>query len=218
MMKTKGKQTMTHLYLVRHGDYIKEQQGKLIDGQLSPKGVQQAERLRDRLLKSEDIKIDALISSTMNRARHTAEILAPALNRSIIFEEDVEEWRNEDGSLTEEEFIALWRDVPAEERPFFRWVNGCENWMEFIVRTTSALHRIIHEHDGKHIMIICHGGIIEASFIYFFEMSMANLRRATVDAHHTSITHWHKAQIEGFPAIWLLERYNDTAHLNEISG
>src|ERR1700736_1878128 len=111
MMKTKGKQTMTHLYLVRHGDYIKEQQRKLIDGQLSPKGVQQAERLRDRLLKSEDIKIDALISSTMNRARHTAEILAPALNLSIILEEDVEEWRNEDGSLTEEEFIALWRDV-----------------------------------------------------------------------------------------------------------
>jgi len=207
---------MTHLYLVRHGEYVKEQQGKLIDGRLSPKGVQQAERLRERLLKSEDMHIDALISSTMNRARHTAELIAPALGLPINFDENVEEWRNEDGSLTEEEFITLWRDVPAEERPFFRWVNGCENWMEFIVRTTSALHRIIHEYDGKRIMVICHGGIIEASFVYFFEMSMANLRRATVDAHHTSITHWHKAQIEGFPAIWLLERYNDTAHLDGI--
>jgi probable phosphoglycerate mutase len=209
---------MTHLYLVRHGDYVKEQQGKLIDGHLLPKGVQQAERLRDRLLKSEDIKIDALISSTMKRARHTAEIIAPALGLPIIFDEDVEEWRNEDGSLTEEEFIALWRDVPAEDRPFFRWVNGCENWMEFIVRTTSALHRIIHEHDGKHIMIICHGGIIEASFVYFFEMSTANLRRTTVDAHHTSITHWHKAHFESFPAIWLLERYNDTGHLADTTS
>jgi 2,3-bisphosphoglycerate-dependent phosphoglycerate mutase len=215
-MKTKGKQTMTHLYLVRHADYVKEQQGKLIDGQLSPKGLQQAERLRDRLLKSDDIKIDVLICSTMNRARHTAEIIAPALGLPIIFDENVEEWRNEDGSLTEEEFITLWRDVSAEERPFFRWVNGCENWMEFILRTTSALHRILHEHDGKHIMIICHGGIIEASFVYFFQMSMANLRRATVDAHHTSITHWHKAVIEGFPAIWLLERYNDAHHLDGI--
>ena len=207
---------MTHLYLVRHGDYVKEQQGKLIDGQLSPKGVQQVERLGHRLRTSQDMHIDVLISSTMNRARHSAEIIAPTLGLPIIFDEDVEEWRNEDGSLTEDEFITLWRDVPAEERPFFRWVNGCENWMEFIIRTTSALHRIIHEHEGKRILVMCHGGIIEASFVYFFEMSMTNLRRATVDAHHTSITHWHKAQIEGFPAIWLLERYNDTTHLDKI--
>ena len=207
---------MTHLFLVRHGNYIKVEQGKFVDGRLSAKGIQQAERLRHRLSGSTDIKIDVLISSTMQRARHTAEIIAPALGLPIIYEEEVEEWRNEDGSLTEEQFIALWRDVPAEERPFFRWVNGCENWMEFIVRTTSALHRIIHEHDGKHIMIVCHGGIIEASFVYFFEMSMSNLRRASVDARHTSITHWHKAQFEGFPAIWLLERYNDTGHLADI--
>ncbi|HKV60264.1 MAG TPA: histidine phosphatase family protein [Ktedonobacteraceae bacterium] len=207
---------MTHLYLVRHGNYMKVEHDKFIDGRLSPKGVQQVERLRDRLLESKDIKIDVLISSTMQRAQHTAEVIAPALGLPIILEEDVEEWRNEDGSLTEEEFITLWRDVPAEERPFFRWVHGCENWMEFIVRTTSALHRIIHEHDGKHIMIVCHGGIIEASFVYFFQMSMANLRRATVDARHTSITHWHKAQVEGFPAMWLLERYNDTQHLDDF--
>lgn len=207
---------MTHLYLVRHGHYRKVQQGKFIDGQLSEQGIQQVERLRDRLLHSKDISVDVLISSTMNRARHTAEIIAPALNLPVTFESDVEEWRNEDGSLTEEEFIALWRDVPAEERPFFRWVNGCENWMEFVLRATSALHRIIHEHEGKRIMIICHGGIIETSFIYFFEMSLANLRRATVDTRHTSITHWHKAEIAGFPSIWLLGRYNDTAHLDGI--
>ena len=205
---------MTHLYLVRHGNYIKKKEDKFIDGRLSPKGIQQAERLRDRLLESKEIKVDVLVSSTMNRAQHTAEIIAPGLGLHIILDEGVEEWRNEDGSLTEEEFIALWRDVPAEERPFFRWVNGCENWMEFMVRTTSALHRIIHEHNGKHIMIVCHGGIIEASFVYFFEMSMANLRRASVDARHTSITHWHKAERAGFPAIWLLERYNDTQHLS----
>ena len=207
---------MTHLYLVRHGHYIKVQHGKFIDGHLSEKGIQQVERLRDRLLHSQDIQVDVLISSTMNRARHTAEVIAPALGLPIILESDVEEWRNEDGSLTEEEFITLWRDVPAEERPFFRWVKGCENWMEFVLRATSALHRIIHEHAGKRIMIICHGGIIETSFLYFFEMSIANLRRATVDARHTSITHWHKAEIEGYPSIWLLERYNDTTHLDGI--
>ncbi|HLX57634.1 MAG TPA: histidine phosphatase family protein [Ktedonobacteraceae bacterium] len=206
---------MTHLYLVRHGDYIKvKEDGKLIDGRLSPPGVRQVEQLRDRIVKANDIKVDILISSTMQRARHTAEIIAPALGLSIIFDQEVEEWRNEDGSLSEEEFFALWRDVTADDRPFFRWVPGCENWMEFTLRACSALHRIINEHEGKQIMVVCHGGIIEASFVYFFQLSIANLRRASVDVRHTSITHWHRTAFDGFPATWLLEGYNDIHHLN----
>ncbi|HVB74584.1 MAG TPA: histidine phosphatase family protein [Ktedonobacteraceae bacterium] len=207
---------MTHLYLVRHGDYIKvKEDGKLVDGQLSPRGVQQAEQLRDRLVKSNAIKPDILISSTLQRARHTAEIIAPALNLPIVLDEELEEWRNEDGSLSEEQFFALWREVTFEQRPYFRWVPGCENWMEFMLRACSALHRIIHEHEDKQIMVICHGGIIEASFVYFFQMSIANLRQASVDAQHTSITHWHTSEIEGFPATWTLQSYNDTRHLDQ---
>ncbi len=207
---------MTHLYLVRHGNYLKLQpDGKFVDGELSPKGIQQAERLRDRLAKSHEIKVDVLISSTMQRARHTAEIIAPALGLPVVLDRDVEEWRNEDGSLSEKEFMALWREVTAEQRPFFRWVPGCENWMEFMLRVISALHRITHEHEGKRIMIVCHGGVIEASFVYFFDMSRSNLTRAAVDAHHTSITHWHTSMFEGFPTMWILERYNDTQHLGE---
>ena len=69
---------MTHLYLVRHADYVKEQQGKLVDGQLSPKGLQQAERLRDRLLKSDDIKIDCL---PVDRGELCADRPIPATRR-----------------------------------------------------------------------------------------------------------------------------------------
>ncbi len=38
---------MTHLYLIRHGDYIGEVNGKLVDYGLSPLGVKQAELLRE---------------------------------------------------------------------------------------------------------------------------------------------------------------------------
>jgi broad specificity phosphatase PhoE len=41
---------MTHLYIIRHGKYIGNVDGKLVDNGLSPEGIQQAELLRDRHL------------------------------------------------------------------------------------------------------------------------------------------------------------------------
>lgn len=66
---------------------------------------------------------------------------------------------------------------------------------------------------GKNIVLICHGGIIEASFIFFFGLS--TLRPPSVYLHpkHTSITIWYKATPEGGPNIWQLETFNDATHL-----
>src|SRR5262245_14375322 len=105
---------MTHLYLVRHGDSIEGllEDGKYGDLGLSPEGVQQAERLRDRLAKTGEIKPDVLIASTMRRAHETATIIAPAIGQPIVLDADFEEWRGDDGSLSPEEFMARWKAVP----------------------------------------------------------------------------------------------------------
>ena len=60
---------MTQLYLIRHAS----------GGRLSELGVRQAERLRDRLAATGEIRADVLISSTLLRASQTAELVAPAL-------------------------------------------------------------------------------------------------------------------------------------------
>lgn len=52
---------MTHL--IRHGDYIGQANGKLVDHGLSPLGVKQAELLRDRLAATGEIQADVLIGS-----------------------------------------------------------------------------------------------------------------------------------------------------------
>ncbi len=206
---------MTHLYLIRHGHYIDEVDSKMVDHGLSEKGVQQVERLRDRLAKTGEIKADVLIASTLPRARHTAEILAPALGLPIIFDKEVEEWYNEDGSLSEEEFVSRWRAVPFEQRPFYRWVPGCENWLEFMLRVRSAFNRILTEHEGKTIVVICHGGIVEIAFLHLMELSWANLRLGSVAVDHTSITHWEKVVMPDSTSRWFLQRSNDSLHLNE---
>jgi probable phosphoglycerate mutase len=206
---------MTDLYLIRHADYtfgLKD--GKYLDLGLSPLGVAQAERLRDRLATTGEIKADVLIASTMPRASQTAEILAPALGLPIVLDAEVEEWRNEDGSLSEEEFLERVKTTPADQMPFFRWVPGCENWLEFSIRADTAFNRIVQKHAGKTIVLVCHGNIIEAALAFFMGLSGAPLLRLNVDAGHTSITHWQKTPpLPGFLSDWLLERYNDQSHL-----
>src|SRR5690348_11644318 len=120
---------MTHLYLIRHADYVYD----VVDGQyprrdqgLSPTGIQQAERLRDRLASSGEIKPDVLIASTELGATETAQIIAPALNMLITPDPEVIEWRSEDGSLTDEEFMRQWDTLTPEQKPYHRWVDGCE--------------------------------------------------------------------------------------------
>ena len=205
---------MTHLYLIRHGDFASGlEDGRYRNQGLTPLGVRQAEQLRDRLATGE-IKADVLIASPLPRARQTAEILAPALGLPVVLDAAVEEWRNEDGSLSQEAFMERVMATPSEQMPFARWVPGCENWLEFCIRASDALNRIVREYAGQTTVIVCHNGIIEVSFSLFFGLSGAPLQRLNVEAGHTSITHWQKVTPPpGFLSDWLLESYNDRSHL-----
>src|SRR5947207_12992072 len=84
---------MTHLYLIRHGQHMGAVKNIIGDTELSPLGIKQAERLRDRLAATGEIQADVLISSTFLRAKQTAEIIAPAFGLPITWEEDVQELR-----------------------------------------------------------------------------------------------------------------------------
>lgn len=203
---------MTHLYLIRHADYVYD----LVDGKypkrdlgLSPEGITQAEKLRDRLAQTGEIKPDVFISSTERGAHETAQILAPVLNQPIILDKDVEEWRSEDGTLSSAEFNARWEQVPESQKPYYRWVEGCENRMEFSLRVHLTLNRILAEHDGKTIAVLTHGAFIQISFAYFFGYGEASLQwGAAPEIRRTSITHWFKPGNR-----WILERSNDCHHL-----
>src|SRR3982751_6386273 len=109
---------LTHLYLIRHGDNIDGPvDGKTVDLGLSPEGITQVERLRDRLASTGEIKPDVFISSPERRAHESAKIIESALNQPIILDPDFEEWRSDDGSLSNEEFMGRWRQVPEAQKP-----------------------------------------------------------------------------------------------------
>ena len=209
---------MTHLYLIRHGEAISAVDQTIANTMLSPLGVTQAERLRDRLASTGEIKADVLISSTLLRAKQTATIIAPALGLPIIFNDDIQEWYEGDvDGIPAETYLAAFKAIPVEQRPFLQWLPSAESWVQFVLRACTSLNRITQEYEGKTIVIVCHGGIIDASFRFFLGLSTTRYDGGRFNPENTSITSWVKASRDLRPLSWILERYNDVVHLHELA-
>ena len=119
---------MTHLYLIRHGQAYSniDPTGTPVAGVngdlgLTAHGRLQAERLRDRLLATGEIQPDVLLASTMPRARQTAEIVAPAFDLPLLFDEELHERRpGEADGMSYAEAMARYVDSDLREEPFTR--------------------------------------------------------------------------------------------------
>ncbi len=211
---------MTHLYLIRHGEAIANVEpiigGMKGDKGLTPHGIKQAEALRDRLLASGEIEADALISSSLARARQTAEIIAPALgDLPIILDDDVQEMRvGEADGMHVADFKAAYGEPNFRKDPFRPIAPGGENWGQFLLRAATALDRIARAYENKTVAVVCHGGIIVASFIYAFGLSSLTMQEhAELEPLNTSITHWeYRPAKEHVPPRWRIVCYNDASH------
>src|SRR5260370_26682779 len=85
-----------------------------------------------------------------------------------------------------------------------------------MLRACASLNRLTQQYEGKTIVVVCHGGVIDASFHFFLRLSTLHLPPAYFDTHNTSLTHWYSSQQEGHPLSWTLERYNDVMHLHDL--
>ena len=214
---------MTHLYLVRHGEATTQVSNLLLDEGLTSLGIIQAEHLRDRLAATREIIPDVLIASTLPRARQTAEIIAPALNQSISLDDEMQELR--EGKATGmklEQAQMKYGHFNPEQEPFRPPAPGGESWGQFTLRVAAALDRITSIYEGKTIVIVCHGGVIESSFIYFFRMESFAPPQTDFEIHNTSITYWQKSdskdQSSEQSPHWRIIRYNDDFHLRDIDS
>jgi 2,3-bisphosphoglycerate-dependent phosphoglycerate mutase len=212
---------MTHLYLIRHAEAVVNVR-PIIGGMkgctgLTERGVAQAEALRDRLAHHHDITADVLIASTLPRAAQTAEIIAPALNQPIVWDDDMQEIQvGEADGLSHDEAWSRFGQPGFENDPFRPIAPGGENWGQFMLRVSGGLYRITRDHAGQAIVVVCHGGVIDGAFAYFLNINTRSPRaRLEFYPHNTSITHW---ELYAFreQARWRLERYNDICHLRDI--
>jgi probable phosphoglycerate mutase len=215
---TEGTQS-THLWLIRHGQAIVNVEpiigGMRGDTGLTPLGITQAELLRDRLIATREIRPDVFLSSSLPRARQTAGILAVAFpGVSLLLDDDFQELRSGDAAdgMDIATYKARYGWISFGEAPLRPVDPGGESWAGFVLRVATALRRITRDHAGKTIVVVCHGGVIDAAFLYFFGMNGLAFPEAGFLTQNTSITRWEHTFAHA-RMRWRLLVYNDVAHL-----
>ena len=208
---------MTRLILVRHGE-SNVTVARIIGGPrtcngLSSLGRQQAERLRDRWLAHPELTADVLIASQYPRAFETMQIVAPALGDLPIVRDDgfgEHEPGPECDGLSYQEFIE--RNPELSKRwddhdPFATTFPGGETVAAFQFRVGTALRLLVDAHEGKTLVVVCHGGVIDA--VLWLALKAPAMGVFEIHTLNTSITEMVLVR----PNTWRLVRYNDTAHL-----
>jgi broad specificity phosphatase PhoE len=155
------KDQITRLFLIRHAETDANSghryQG-LTDNRLNEKGLWQARRLGERL-SGEPLR--AVYSSTLKRARETAEIIASYHKLDVVSLQDLREldfgqWEG----LTAEEIAHKYPEI------FQKWANGDfeaeiprgEKRKTFLERIKQGLGGILSAHRGETITLVSHGG------------------------------------------------------------
>jgi probable phosphoglycerate mutase len=77
---------------------------------------------------------------------------------------------------------------------------------------------VLHQYEGKTIVVVCHGGVIDASFLVFFGMNTLAPQETSFYTRNTSITLWERREIEGYALRWRLSGYNDDLHTRDIGS
>lgn len=210
---------VTRVVLIRHGESASNAGGWLSGqescGGLTDLGIAQAQALRDRLAGDPGLRPDAVLVSTMPRAVQTAEIIAEPIG--IDPEQHAELMERTSGEaegLTIAEYTERYGKPPWTD-----WHNplspGGESGDEFSNRVVMATDRVVAEHRGRTVWVVCHGGVIMVSAVRRWPTGAVDLLHIpAVSPMNTSINEWHVDADGG----WRLARYNDHTHLVGVSA
>ncbi|WP_188892687.1 histidine phosphatase family protein [Paenibacillus radicis (ex Gao et al. 2016)] len=147
---------MTRMGWIRHGSTAWNKEGRAqgqSDIPLDEEGVQQAERLAERLSGE---KWDVIYSSDLMRARATAEAVARRLQLGEVkLDERLREANGgQTEGTTEAERIQKWGDNWRELE------LDRETRESLLERATAVLDEIAERHPGQNVLVVSHGALI----------------------------------------------------------
>jgi len=209
----------TNLYFIRHAEGMANVSNRILDqcagSGLTPRGIQQAQQLQQRLRISGEIQADIIVTSTFQRALETAHVLAPLWPVPLVLDDELQELRYGVDDMPHADFNARYGDFNMRDEPTRQKSPRGESWQQFAARTTNAIDRIRQTYAGQSVVLVTHGGVIRSLFflVLRLDLSRADWGRLLLD--YTSITHWRHEQTET-GARWNLARWNDAAHLHLV--
>ncbi len=197
------------LILVRHGETMWNRENRILghtDIELNEKGQKQAKRLGVAL---KDEEVSAIYSSSLRRARETANEIARLHDLEVIADDAFMELdAGELDGLTFEEvmkrygkFLEEWANDASSLK-----VPGGESIAEVQRRAWSAVEKLANIHASETVFVVSHSLTIQSIINKALEMDLSNLRRLRLDLASISILNFGKSGIT-------LLLYNDTCHL-----
>ena len=185
---------MGRLYLIRHGETDSNKsfrfQGQT-DIELNEKGLAQAELLAEHF---KNIRLDAVYSSSLTRARQTAAPLAAVHGLEVQPVEDIKE-------------IAFGEWDEFFKNPALCHVPGGENFTDVAARVEPFFKRCLAEMDEKDIAVVSHGGIIRVLLCLFLGVDLNKIWNFSVgNCSTTTLAKW-----RGYNTV--LECTNETYYL-----
>lgn len=151
------------IYVIRHGQTnvnIENRINSLNDDDLNETGINQAKALREKV---KNIDYDFIISSPLERTKHTAELLN-AKELPIYFDKRLLE--RDAGKLTKALISSIdrndwWSINPRED------YEDAETVKNLILRLEEFLNEIKAKYQDKNIILVTHGGVSKAIRCYF---------------------------------------------------
>ena len=206
---------MATLVLVRHGHT--DTAGKRLTGwspgvHLNARGREEAERLVERL---DGIRIDAIVSSPLERCRETAAPLAKARRlavriRRAWIETGYGEWTGR--SISQLRRTKLWRTVmhaPSNAR-----FPGGESLLEVQARAVQAALDAAREHPRGTVAIVSHADVIRLLLAHVAGAHPDHLHRWSVDTGSISAC----SLSDGAPRLLAVNDTGDLAFLRSRRG
>jgi broad specificity phosphatase PhoE len=198
--------TLKHIYLVRHGETEWNAQ-RLVQGHsdipLNERGREQARLLAARV---QQLPITQVCSSDLQRAYETAVTAAQTLGLSVcrhpeLRERNYGDWEGKDYRVIQAQFPDFnpWKDTESK--------YNIETFSAMQQRGMRCLQAILQEGDAEHILIVSHGGLINALLHY---MSGGVYGTGKTKLGNTSLSHIQYKQNQ-----WVIHTINDGTHLNE---
>ncbi len=204
------------LTLLRHGESVGNAESRWqgqSDYPLTERGRAQAQALAERW-KGEKVKFDLVVTSPLQRARETAEIVASALDIKIEtdpiwMERDIGEMEG----MTADEVRQ--QPQPPYVTPYDSIGGDGEGDWELFLRAGKALHDLLRRPPGAYL-IVSHGGLLNqlmhAIVGIGHQVSPSGVR---FQFENTSF-----ARVTYFPQKhrWVIGTVNDHAHLKSLGN
>ncbi len=200
----------TWIYLVRHGQTVWNEEGKLCgssDVPLSDEGLVQAQKVAARM---KNVDLSAVYSSPLLRARQTAEAIASHHNLPVQVEPDLREvdygeWEGLKVDEAMEKFPELER-LRREDPMNFVAPKG-EPMKNFAQRVIAAVQRIALRHPDETICIVAHQTVNRFILCWVLQMDFRLWRQLRQDPACVNLL---QVREDG---MWRVCLVNDTCHL-----